>query len=141
MKDTLKKPKTLSHTQAEKMAVFSFLAALALWGISSWLALIPLLFFLLLCFIAPFCPQWGFFLPIISRSITSNKGIVLTLDDGPSPVTTPILLQLLKEHNYKATFFVIGQRAQQYPELITDIILITIVFYVLIVLLRKLFSS
>lgn len=39
-----------------------------------------------------------------------NKEVVLTLDDGPSPQTTPLILDILKKYNIKAVFFVVGRR-------------------------------
>lgn len=42
----------------------------------------------------------------------------LTFDDGPDPRYTPRLLDLLKKHNAKATFFVVGSHAEKHPELI-----------------------
>jgi len=45
----------------------------------------------------------------------------LTFDDGPHPVHTPALLDWLKEHQIKATFFVLGQNAKRYPELVKRI--------------------
>ncbi len=50
-----------------------------------------------------------------------ETGIWLTLDDGPDPNTTTALLDLLDSHDAKATFFVIGERAEAHPELIRDI--------------------
>lgn len=50
-----------------------------------------------------------------------GKGIWLTLDDGPSPETTPAVLDLLDEHGVKATFFLIGERAEKHPELVREI--------------------
>jgi polysaccharide deacetylase family sporulation protein PdaB len=47
-----------------------------------------------------------------------EKKIAFTFDDGPSPETTEPILDLLKINNAKATFFVIGKRADQYPDLI-----------------------
>ncbi len=44
--------------------------------------------------------------------------IALTFDDGPNPAWTPHLLDLLAEHNVKATFFMLGSRAEQEPELV-----------------------
>jgi peptidoglycan-N-acetylglucosamine deacetylase len=44
--------------------------------------------------------------------------IALTFDDGPNPVDTPKLLDLLREKGVKATFFVVGKRADQYPEIL-----------------------
>ncbi|WP_081757029.1 polysaccharide deacetylase family protein [Gorillibacterium massiliense] len=51
-----------------------------------------------------------------------GKGqIALTFDDGPDPEYTPKLLDLLKEHSIKATFFVLGAKAERNPELIKRI--------------------
>ena len=44
--------------------------------------------------------------------------VALTFDDGPDPVDTPRLLDMLREKGVKATFFVIGKRAEQYPEIV-----------------------
>lgn len=46
------------------------------------------------------------------------KKIALTFDDGPHPYYTEQLLDGLKERGAKATFFVLGENAAQYPELI-----------------------
>lgn len=50
------------------------------------------------------------------------KTFALTFDDGPNPVTTPKILATLKDHGVKATFFVTGQNAQRYPELVRQIV-------------------
>jgi len=47
--------------------------------------------------------------------------ISLTFDDGPDPNTTPRLLALLERAGVRATFFVLGERAERYPELIDAI--------------------
>jgi peptidoglycan-N-acetylglucosamine deacetylase len=44
--------------------------------------------------------------------------IALTFDDGPQEKLTPKLLDLLAEHHIKATFFVIGQNAAEYPDIV-----------------------
>jgi len=107
---------------AEKTGITALLLALLLGCFNPVLALIPLIFFLLLCFGAPFFPGVGFFLPIISRARTKTAGIALTFDDGPSPSSTPILLDLLARHHLQATFFVVGEKAGQHPELIAAIL-------------------
>jgi peptidoglycan/xylan/chitin deacetylase (PgdA/CDA1 family) len=48
----------------------------------------------------------------------NKNAVYLTFDDGPNPLYTPILLDLLKQYNAKGTFFVLGERAKQYPDLI-----------------------
>ena len=54
----------------------------------------------------------------ITHVKTSHNAVALTFDDGPHPENTMALLNVLKRYGAKATFFVIGQRAQQYPDLI-----------------------
>lgn len=57
----------------------------------------------------------------ISNTKEDAKKIALTFDDGPDPEYTPKLLNGLKERNVRATFFVIGEQAKEYPELIQQI--------------------
>src|SRR5256885_10519884 len=44
--------------------------------------------------------------------------VAMTFDDGPSAKLTPKLLDLLAAHHIKATFFLIGENAAEYPELV-----------------------
>jgi len=53
----------------------------------------------------------------IYRVKTDQKHVVLTFDDGPSPIWTPKILDELKNENIKATFFMIGHHVQKYPEI------------------------
>lgn len=49
----------------------------------------------------------------------ANSGrIGLTFDDGPHPVNTPRLLDVLKENQVLATFFIVGRMAEKYPEIV-----------------------
>lgn len=41
---------------------------------------------------------------------------VLTFDDGPNPETTPYILDILKRHNIKAMFFIVGHRLYSHPQ-------------------------
>jgi peptidoglycan/xylan/chitin deacetylase (PgdA/CDA1 family) len=50
-----------------------------------------------------------------------EKVAYLTFDDGPSPTVTPQILDILKAEGIKATFFVIGDEAARYPELVQRI--------------------
>ncbi len=45
-----------------------------------------------------------------------QKTIALTFDDGPGRVT-PALLQILKEHNIRATFFMEGTQVEEFPQI------------------------
>ncbi|MDP9018096.1 MAG: polysaccharide deacetylase family protein [Candidatus Eremiobacteraeota bacterium] len=55
--------------------------------------------------------------PILARHADGPRLIALTFDDGPYAVTTPLLLDALRDLRVHATFFYIGRDAQQYPEL------------------------
>jgi peptidoglycan/xylan/chitin deacetylase (PgdA/CDA1 family) len=81
-------------------------------------AVLPLLLFLILCFTAPLLPGFSFFLPIICRGPSEKQAVALTFDDGPNPLSTPQLLDLLAGHRVTATFFVNGHRAKRFPDLI-----------------------
>lgn len=51
-------------------------------------------------------------------SDTGEKRVFLTFDDGPSKSVTPLILDLLKKENIKATFFVLGSRVELNPDLV-----------------------
>ena len=63
-------------------------------------------------------PSSRLFGPVITNC---ENDIWITLDDGPDPIDTLAILDLLDSHHAKATFFVIGKKAEQYPELIREI--------------------
>lgn len=54
----------------------------------------------------------------IARGDSAKKEIALTFDDGPHPGYTPKLLAILKQYKVKATFFVVGDMAEKYPDLV-----------------------
>lgn len=56
-----------------------------------------------------------------SRSGKGNA-IYITFDDGPNPEYTNSILDVLKKHNARATFFLIGDHVEQYPELARRIV-------------------
>lgn len=51
----------------------------------------------------------------------AKKEIVLTFDDGPDPKYTKEILEILKNHQIKATFFTIGKHAMLYQDMLTQI--------------------
>ncbi len=50
------------------------------------------------------------------------KYVALTFDDGPNPIYTPEILNILNEKNVKATFFLIGKNVEDYPEVARRIV-------------------
>ncbi len=66
-------------------------------------------------------PSGGY--PMTYNSVRTGRRVVaLTFDDGPHPQLTPKLLDILKAHNAKATFFVIGRNAAEYPDIMKRIV-------------------
>jgi peptidoglycan/xylan/chitin deacetylase (PgdA/CDA1 family) len=60
--------------------------------------------------------------PNITYRITTRHPIVaLSFDDGPHPIFTPQVLDILRQHNAHATFFLIGERALRHPDLVAQI--------------------
>jgi peptidoglycan/xylan/chitin deacetylase (PgdA/CDA1 family) len=59
---------------------------------------------------------------LVWRKETLDKEIWLTFDDGPTPEVTPCILSVLKKENVKATFFLVGQQIEEFPELLGAII-------------------
>ena len=60
--------------------------------------------------------------PIFGRPITKARGdgkvVALTFDDGPNPDATPLILDALRDRGVKATFFILGRHAEQWPSLV-----------------------
>lgn len=86
------------------------------------LAPLPLLLFILLCFVALFFPECSYYLPVISRGRKGSKAVALTFDDGPDPAVTTRLLDLLARHAATATFFVTGANVERHPDLLRAIL-------------------
>src|SRR4051812_12271847 len=54
----------------------------------------------------------------ITRLRSGRKSVALTFDDGPNPDATPAILDALKARGVRATFFVLGRHAEQWPDLV-----------------------
>ena len=59
---------------------------------------------------------------LVWRKESLDNEIWLTFDDGPTPEVTPWILSVLKKENVKATFFLVGQQIEEFPELVGAII-------------------
>lgn len=57
----------------------------------------------------------------LPATATARNEIALTIDDGPDPLVTPQVLDILDQHHARATFFCIGEKAARYPDLCRDI--------------------
>ncbi|MFF9086412.1 polysaccharide deacetylase family protein [Streptomyces sp. NPDC014991] len=59
---------------------------------------------------------------IAHASDRGEHGVNITIDDGPDPVWTPRVLQLLRDNGVKATFCMVGTQAEAHPELVRQVV-------------------
>jgi peptidoglycan/xylan/chitin deacetylase (PgdA/CDA1 family) len=62
-----------------------------------------------------------FYPTLLWKKQTAAKKLWLTFDDGPQPEVTPWILAVLKEVEIKATFFLVGEQMEEFPELVNAI--------------------
>jgi peptidoglycan/xylan/chitin deacetylase (PgdA/CDA1 family) len=86
---------------AAVLANHALLTLIGLWPRSHWLG-----------------PNWTH----LPAAATARNEIALTIDDGPDPVVTPQVLELLDRYAAQATFFCIGEKVARYPELCREIV-------------------
>ena len=65
----------------------------------------------------------GFYIDVFCRGRTGEKLVALTFDDGPDEIHTPVILDILDKHQVKATFFIIGSKAEKQQDLLRQIVL------------------
>ncbi len=88
-----------------------------------YLFVLLFLVWFILTSIGSFHIRWNYFLNALHLNPNFNKNAVaITFDDGPHPVITPQILELLQKYNAKATFFCIGKQIEAYPELFKQIV-------------------
>jgi peptidoglycan/xylan/chitin deacetylase (PgdA/CDA1 family) len=98
-------------THASLLLLYPFTLSRLLLALSLYALGTALMLFLL------FHPRNQWLVENRSRVDGANR-LALTFDDGPDPVDTPKLLDLLREKGVKATFFVVGKHAEQHPEIV-----------------------
>jgi peptidoglycan-N-acetylglucosamine deacetylase len=79
----------------------------------------------LLLGVAGILPRNSLLGPNLARlpaSAAARGEIAVTIDDGPDPVVTPQVLDILDRHGAKASFFCIGDEAARYPDLCREIV-------------------
>ncbi|MEU0130708.1 polysaccharide deacetylase family protein [Streptomyces sp. NPDC006289] len=59
---------------------------------------------------------------IAHASDRGDRGVNITIDDGPDPVWTPQVLRVLEDNGVKATFCMVGTQAQAHPDLVKDVV-------------------
>ena len=71
--------------------------------------------------LAPVVPSLGRGLGVVLRQ-EDLDGVALTFDDGPHPHGTVSVLETLREHDAKATFFLAGEQVERRPALAAEIV-------------------
>jgi peptidoglycan/xylan/chitin deacetylase (PgdA/CDA1 family) len=71
--------------------------------------------------IGVFFPRLEMYGPIVSHGPAGRGSVALTFDDGPHPVTTRLILAALAATRHRATFFVLGAKARQHPDVVREI--------------------
>ncbi len=108
----------LTHRTTFWPFMFVHLLAIGCWllgYIGGWVPILSVVLHLALLAYGSLTPGAGFFIPHI---VAMEKGtLALTYDDGPVPIHTEALLDLLKSEGAKATFFCIGDRVLKHPDL------------------------
>ncbi|WP_281885525.1 polysaccharide deacetylase family protein [Paenibacillus sp. YYML68] len=79
---------------------------------------VTMMLFIVIYMVIPWVLSRIFSLGVFRRGQAGHQEVAFTFDDGPDPVYTPLLLDMLKERGVRATFFVLGSKAEKHPELI-----------------------
>src|SRR5690606_398406 len=57
----------------------------------------------------------------VMETVPGDRSVCLTFDDGPNPIDTPRLLAVLRRNEVRAVFFLLGQFARKYPDIVQAI--------------------
>lgn len=96
--------------------------AILIGPIPMWIVLVALHAYIALMLCGVFFLRLRVFVDAVCKGPEDARGVALTFDDGPSPLSTPKVLDLLDEAGVKATFFVIGHKAEAHPDLVREIV-------------------
>ena len=119
---------SVSKLPAARLGLWAYAAAGVTLGVRALLSspapLVPTLLglggYLVLGTAGVFWPERGMYGRLLWHG-PARPEVALTFDDGPSPTTTPRVLELLAAAGVRATFFVVGRKALEHPGLVRDI--------------------
>jgi peptidoglycan/xylan/chitin deacetylase (PgdA/CDA1 family) len=108
-----------------KGTTFFIILALALYAISGYFFGLPfygyivlLVCYLFVLFLGSYRVGSGFYMKVVCSGPRDKKQVAITFDDGPDKVLTPRILEILRLHQVKATFFCIGRNVAAHPEIL-----------------------
>jgi peptidoglycan/xylan/chitin deacetylase (PgdA/CDA1 family) len=84
------------------------------------LALLPL--YVVYCTLGVLVPQLEMYGDVAWRGPSDAPRVALTFDDGPNPETTRRILGLLSVTRHRATFFMVGQKVEQHPDVVREVL-------------------
>ncbi len=87
-------------------------------GPVAWLIDVAFASALVLITIGCFAPNAPLFGRVIDGTGVHQPVVAITFDDGPSPDTTPRVLDALRDADARATFFILGRHAEQHPKIV-----------------------
>jgi peptidoglycan/xylan/chitin deacetylase (PgdA/CDA1 family) len=119
----LERPTLRALALSAAAALSSSLAGAAGWPPTwPWRVALVLAAWAALAVIIAFAFLPGFDLPWrAQRRVRGARSLALTFDDGPHPDTTPALLRILRRTHVRATFFLVGEAVERWPELVQEI--------------------
>lgn len=104
-------------------AGLALLARSLLFGpVPLWVAIAAFVSYVALALVGVFVPRLEMFADIFWRGPTDRPEVALTFDDGPHPVHTRKVLDLLDSAGAKATFFVLGSKVEAHPDVAREIV-------------------
>jgi peptidoglycan/xylan/chitin deacetylase (PgdA/CDA1 family) len=110
------------YTRAAAIILLAILLAVcSLQEWSYWFLLIPVGLYIAISAYGSYFIQSNYYVKAYCRARSQEKVLALTFDDGPHPVHTPVILDILEKYQVKAAFFVIGSEAEKYPHLLQKI--------------------
>ena len=89
---------------------------------SLWIILPLAVIYLFLLAIGSVRIRSGFYVKALCRGNTNKKIVPMTFDDGPDEIHTPRILEILENNQVRATFFIIGSKAEKQENLVRQIV-------------------
>jgi peptidoglycan/xylan/chitin deacetylase (PgdA/CDA1 family) len=89
--------------------------------VPTWLAVMLLVLYVAYCTIGTVIPQLEMYGDWVWRGERGQRAVALTFDDGPNPDSTRRVLDVLERAGQKATFFVVGRKAEAHPDVVREI--------------------
>jgi peptidoglycan-N-acetylglucosamine deacetylase len=98
-----------------------FVRSLWFGPIPSWIAVSALVAYIAFCTLGVLVPQLEMYGDAVWRGEAGQRVVALTFYDGPHPESTRRVLRILEDAGHRATFFVVGRKAEAHPDVLREI--------------------